>query len=447
MAGFRYGIFKSAFIAAQRSVDMLYIYNYTGIDDWDPVEAELFLASHLRIPTGTHNGFMAPFVTFTLAKSLEEHGRWAARTALSILGGTSPADIPMVENEAAELTVNLRMARAAGIVLPLSLLRTASIVGRRPLSIPRDMAHRFTGRRIFWVDSYHPSYAWSKGIARGLREGLYDTGAVVEMMHMDTKRNTTVAHAQAMAKRALERIEAFDPDVVIASDDNAQRFLVVPQLKDGRWPVVFCGVNWDAGMYGYPSANVTGVLEVDATGELARLLREHARGRRVGFISGRTQTDRKIVAAYNQRFFDGGLIVFLASDMAAFETMFIQAQEKCDLLIFQNNCGIRDWDDVRAEAFILAHTTIPTGSGAAWMAPFVALVAGQVAEEQGTLAAGMALAIMGGKSPGEIPVARNTLFDYTVNLSVARSAGIVFPVSLLKKARVYGRTCFEQAVR
>jgi len=43
---------------------------------------------------------MAPFVLVGYMKSGEEQGAWAARTALEILNGKSPAEIPVVENKA-----------------------------------------------------------------------------------------------------------------------------------------------------------------------------------------------------------------------------------------------------------------------------------------------------------------------------------------------------------
>lgn len=53
-----------------------------------------------------------------------------ALTALRVLGGESPANIPMVENRRVRLIVNLKLARAAGLVLPVSLLKTATVIGK-----------------------------------------------------------------------------------------------------------------------------------------------------------------------------------------------------------------------------------------------------------------------------------------------------------------------------
>jgi ABC-type uncharacterized transport system substrate-binding protein len=49
---------------------------------------------------------------------------------LRILGGARPADLPVTRNRLAHLVINLKMAKPAGIVLPVSLLQTAEIIGK-----------------------------------------------------------------------------------------------------------------------------------------------------------------------------------------------------------------------------------------------------------------------------------------------------------------------------
>ena len=40
---------------------------------------------------------------------------------------------------------------------------------------------------------------------------------------------------------ALEQIQKFKPELIIASDDGAVKYLVVPHFKGEKIPVVFCG--------------------------------------------------------------------------------------------------------------------------------------------------------------------------------------------------------------
>jgi ABC-type uncharacterized transport system substrate-binding protein len=95
--------------------------------------AEQFVIQHTRIPVGSDNGFMERLVACTLAKTPEEQGRHAALTALKILSGQSPAAIPVVTNKENNLTVNLRLAKKAGIVFPVSILKQARVIGRKEL--------------------------------------------------------------------------------------------------------------------------------------------------------------------------------------------------------------------------------------------------------------------------------------------------------------------------
>jgi len=120
----------------------------------------------------------------------------------------------------------------------------------------------FAEGRVLLVHSYHQGYSWTDGITKGVKEGLKDTGVVLEVFYMDTKRNTSEDWKTQAGERAMEKTNSFKPDVVIAADDNAQEYYVSKYLKGKPAPqVVFCGVNAEASKYGYPAANVTGILE------------------------------------------------------------------------------------------------------------------------------------------------------------------------------------------
>lgn len=440
--------FKTAFLKAQEEVDMLYISNYTGIKDWDRIEAELFLSRHTRIPTGSHHGFMAPYVVFVVAKRMEEHGTYAATTALRILEGVSPAEIPLSENCRAELILNLRMARSASIVPPLALLKTATVIGQESLQLvgagTKQPPGGYTGKKILWVDSYHQGYEWSDEMERGIRDVLYETGVNFKIVRMDSKRNDTETHGRDAGLRARDAIQGFKPDVVIASDDNAQKYLVVPFLKGGELPVVFCGVNWDASIYGYPTTNITGMIEEDLVPEMLEKLQAYAQGKRIGYLSGNVETERKIVDIYNKRFFDGKMKTYLVNSMDAFKEAFLRAQKEVDMLYIYNYSGIADWQPDEAEKFLSNNSKIPTGSHNSFMAPYVLFTVAKLPMEQGNFAAKTALRILDGLSPAQIPVAVNELTQLTINLKMAQAAGFVLPASLLKGATIIGQKTLQQ---
>ncbi len=430
--------FKQAFLKAQQDVDMLYVYNYTGIKDWDPDDAELFLSRHTRIPTGSHNGFMVPFVTFVAAKSLQEHGAFAAKTALKILSGTAPEDIPIAQNRQVELYINMRMAKAASIVLPVSLLKTATVISQEAAYLDPEpgslVPYQYAGKKIFLLDSYREEYPWSKGIKKGVTDRLYESGAIVDSFYMDTKKERRADVLKQIGKKAWEAISRFHPDVIIACDDTAQRYVVVPYLVAQNIPVVFCGVNWDASEYGYPTDHITGMIEEDAIDRLIDYLKPFARGARIGYIGGRTPSQQKVLAEYKAHDVKGRLIPYLVGTMSEWKEAVLNLQKTADMLVLSNYAGILGWDDAEAKTFILAHNALPSGALLDFMSPYVVFSLGKVPEEQGSYAAKAALKILGGVPPSDIPIVRNALYRLTLNLPMAAAAGITIPYPLLQQA-------------
>lgn len=443
--------FKEKFIEAQRENDMLYFYNYPGINDWDPVEAELFISRHIRKPLGSHNGFMSRFVVFVVAKSLQEHGRYAAQTAMRILDGVSPNDIALTENQQAELYINLRMAKAASIVLPVSLLRTATAVGKMEAHLDPGpefyQPGKYAGKKILWVDSYNKGYEWSDGVERGIQNILYGTGVELAIERMNSLEEKDAADKRNAALMLVEKIRRFKPDIIIASDDNAQEYLVVPHLLNTTTPVVFCGINRPPEYYGYPRSNITGMVEVQPVLDLQRYLKHYAQGERVGFFSGDVLIQRELARHYNEQFFAGNLQTFFVKDMDDFKRQFMAAQQEVDMLIFSNYSGIKGWNENEAVKFIEGNNTIPTGTYMSYMEPYVIFSVGKLAEEQGYFAAKTALKVLDGTRPSDIPIENNQLSELVINIDQANAAELVLPYRLLRSAKVIGKRDKNQISR
>lgn len=439
--------FTQQFLKAQEEVDMLIFYNFMGIENWDPVTAENFLAQHTRIPTGALLDFLKRYVTYTNSISPEEQGEYAAQTALRVLSGTDPADIPVVHNRNSQLSVNLKMAKSADIILPLSVLKIAEVIGRDAYTDKHlhyaDRPDAFQGKKVVWVDSYHQGYEWSDGIGRGIREVFVDKGIQIKIIRMNTKKNKSDEFAEQAAREALKEIEAFSPDAIIASDDNAQKYLIVPHFSGSDIPVIFCGVNRDATMYGYPLPNVTGMLEVEPLDALLELLRQYAKGEKVGYLYSNTATERKMVASYQKNVFSGQLKTYPAETFYDFQQGFLKAQQEVDMLIIPNSSGIADWQADTAEAFILDNVRIPSGTFISFMQKLVLFTMANSPEEQGRYAASTVLRVFNGERIPDIPIARNRSGETTVNVKMANAAGIILPISTLKDAKsVIGQDVF-----
>jgi ABC-type uncharacterized transport system substrate-binding protein len=119
---------KQAYLEMQRETDMIFLGNNAGASDWNDAEAKAFVAANTKVPSATAYDFMMPFSMIGFTKIEEEQGAYAGTTALRILGGASPASIPVVPNKQSKIYMNVKLATAAGVVLKPELVRTAQVV-------------------------------------------------------------------------------------------------------------------------------------------------------------------------------------------------------------------------------------------------------------------------------------------------------------------------------
>lgn len=112
-------------------------------------------------------------------------------------------------------------------------------------------------KRIFILHSYNTDYAWTRGLNLGLEKGMRELshGRVnydVRYYYMNAKNIPfeTDADARGPVKQALQAIEMYQPDVIIAFDDIAQKFVVAPNyINRSGVNIVFSGVNGDETRY------------------------------------------------------------------------------------------------------------------------------------------------------------------------------------------------------
>jgi ABC-type uncharacterized transport system substrate-binding protein len=287
--------------------------------------------------------------------------------------------------------------------------------------------------RILYIDSYHAGYDWSDGITDAIKSVLQPKDVELKIFRMDTKRNADEAFKKKAALEAKALIEAFNPAVVIASDDNASKYLIQPYYKNAKLPFVFCGVNHSGEAYGYPYDNVTGMVEVSPIPKLIYSLKHFNRSEKVALLIGDSLTDHKDAESY-AGMIDLPFDRIHVGDFERWKAEYIRLQDQYDIMIVGNNASVRGWDADAALKVVMSKTKIPTGCDLDFMAPFSFLGYTKVAQEQGRWAAQTALRIIDGTSPAEIPMTKNVEGNLIVNLKVATALGIKVPKSLLRKA-------------
>ncbi len=425
-----YRDWQEKFISLQDRVDILLVGYPGALPDWDEDLGHLksFIMESTRIPTGAWDTWLSEMVLITYANQAEEQGEWAASRALEILDGKSPADIPVVENKRAAVYLNLALAKALGIRFPMELIERSHMVND---AVP--------DKKILYVNSYHEGYVWSDDIEKGLKKALDASGMGIDLkiFRMDTKENRSEDFIKQKALEVKKLADEWKPDLIVGSDDNFVKYVVVPYYRNSAIPVVFCGVNWDASGYHLPDSHITGMIEVDPVDESINLLRTFARGNRLGVLGLDDDINRRLVtyAGINSGLeFDDASFV---DDFDKWKSEYIRLQKDVDVLLLMNPVGIRNWDKEQAVRFIHEHARIPSGITVDGQIEFALLGNVKVAEEQGWWAGKTAIEILSGKDISQIPPVKNSESKILINMTLAGKMGIVIPSELLEKAVIW----------
>ncbi len=294
---------------------------------------------------------------------------------------------------------------------------------------------KLTLGKCLYIASYHEGYAWQDGIEKGLRSVL-EGKCEIKQFNMDTKRNPAPQSCRRKALEAKALIASWKPDIVIASDDNASKYLVAPYFKDAKLPFVFCGINWTAEEYGYPNSNTTGMIEIMPVRAMTRVVAQILPEAKTAVcLRPERISETKSCHRYTQVLAPLGIEVItrIADNMDEFEKNYIRAQDS-DFIIMVNNSMINDWDGARAKEIVLKHSGKLTVTLNSWLVSYAMLGFTHVPEEQGEYAAKVALKILNGAKPDDIPVIPNRKWNTHVNKPLLKKAGIMLPADILQQA-------------
>ncbi len=127
--------------------------------------------------------------------------------------------------------------------------------------------------RIYHVMSFDSPWRWTDGQFAGFKEGLGAAPAEYRVFQMDVKRFSTPQAKTDRAAVAWRDIQAWQPDLIYTSDDDALGY--IGRLRDDASPpLVFSGANRSLTDHGLERAsNLTGVLEEEHFAESVQLLR------------------------------------------------------------------------------------------------------------------------------------------------------------------------------
>lgn len=292
--------------------------------------------------------------------------------------------------------------------------------------------------RIMVIHSYDEDYVWSREMLEGIKSVFADESIEWKVFYMDTRLQTNEEWKIKAGKMAAREVEAFQPDIVIACDDNAQEYFA----KDfTALPLIYCGVNLDPARYSYPRSNATGIRETLFSKETVEMLLDFfPQVREVHFIGDDSET----VAGMREQleatsFGDLSTKIHTVGSFNEWKEVVKSLSGEGNAIVILADRTLKDEHGRTVSTEYVTEWTVKnTGLAVFSVLDFVVAdgaMAGVVnsAFEEGKRAGLIALKILSGLSPDEIPPENSSNGRSMVNIETLLSAGVELDPSRLEK--------------
>ena len=299
-------------------------------------------------------------------------------------------------------------------------------------------------KKVLLIFSYHPEYYWVMEEAKGVEEVLKGKGITIEKFYLDTKRHTDSEWWENIADEAVKKISEFKPGVVIVFDDNACE-LVAKKFIGKNLPFVFCGMNAEPEDYGFPTENITGVLERHHIKESIELLKKLVPDiKRAAIITDASQTSNGVVNGIKDMEFPIDICEFYTTNnFDDWKDKVNELQSKVDAI------GLFAYHTIKKKGEELS---IPPEEVLKWTLennklPEFAILDFTIRDgalcgvtlsgnEQGKTAAEIALMIFDGKKPSDIPIKCPIKGNPIINEKRAKEMNIKIPENFLEEVEI-----------
>ncbi len=328
----------------------------------------------------------------------------------------------------------------------LSLAIMAMILLVPALSAAGQGSAATSKKKVLVVMSYHQDYEGEIEVARGLEENAPE--AEFRYFYLNAKYD--YEGGSKMGAEAYRIFQEYRPDAVVAVDDPAQIFFVVPYLRDRvKVPVIFCGVNFEAGKYDYPATNVTGVLEKKHYREslsFARLLVQSLR--RVALIYKDNPANRQNLAQIEAEEEDYPLEItgkYPVESLAELQGIVSHLGINVDGILLLNLSGILDSrgvavDGPEAIRLLTESCRLPTIGASSWEIR-AGILCGVIKSdaEQGSISAAMLKKIWEGAKVADLPITQNCNGKRLVNLTTLKKLNLTLTPEAVLGTEMVGK--------
>jgi ABC-type uncharacterized transport system substrate-binding protein len=313
-------------------------------------------------------------------------------------------------------------------------------------------------KKVLILHSYHREYIWvrdvNEGIIKGLQEEHFETGSnlTLDYFYMDTKRKTDENWKLTVAAKAKQHIAEFGPHVVIAVDDNAQKYVVGDMAKKG-YQFVFTGVNADPMTFGYinnmdaPGGQVTGSIERERFAQTIGLLRQLVpKVEKLAVICDDGPTGVPIIKRIQEKAESLGTDIVALKQTGQFSEwkQFIkEIQTQADALLvilyhtLKDNTGHPVHENVVLN-WTINNSRLPDMGIWSWAVEGGLLCSEAISGyQQGHYAATVASYVLMGQTAGEFPVGKPQRGEVCINTARAKMLGIQIPDDIARTAILY----------
>lgn len=117
--------FKTKYMELQKKTDIIILEDLFTLKGYDRKDMVQFLMNNTKVPTGALYYVYSYQALITCANMGEEQGAYIGNTALRVLNGERPEDIPLVTNKKAKIILNMKLAKKLEITFPMDLIEGA----------------------------------------------------------------------------------------------------------------------------------------------------------------------------------------------------------------------------------------------------------------------------------------------------------------------------------
>lgn len=302
--------------------------------------------------------------------------------------------------------------------------------------------------KILVVHSYHEDQLEHVvEMTKGIEEALAGAHCQLRSYYMDTKRNNTEEWKRTAGREAKRIVAEYRPQVVITLDDNAQMYFAKDYAGEPSPPYfVFSGVNGEPAQYGFPAANVTGVLERPNVLESIELLQKiRPDVKKLLILADKSESSDPLIA-YCQTLKLPLTVVAYEQPLTleAWKAVLEQYHTQVDAVglyvirtIAREATGLTKVPEQELVRMINEQYKLPTVGFYDSAAESGILCGVSVSmKEQGRAAGQIARELLEGKKPGDFAIKPTDHGRIQLNLRTAEQLGIQIPYGMIKRADV-----------